>query len=80
MKTNVEFVYVDLYRFYCEYILYTIWLFRVGVRGVHLLKYILTDSLCYIISVGFEPKATGHTSHHMLIYGCSEPGSDEPVW
>jgi len=30
--------------------------------------------------VSFEPKADGYTSHHMLLYGCSEPGSDEPVW
>ncbi|VVC38980.1 Copper type II, ascorbate-dependent monooxygenase-like, C-terminal,Peptidylglycine alpha- [Cinara cedri] len=30
--------------------------------------------------VTFEPKAYGHTVHHMLLYGCSEPGSPEPVW
>ena len=29
---------------------------------------------------GFEPNATQHTAHHMLIYGCEEPGSMEPVW
>lgn len=30
---------------------------------------------------GFQPNATGHTAHHMLIYGCDAPGSaDEPVW
>ncbi|CAH0592234.1 unnamed protein product [Chrysodeixis includens] len=30
--------------------------------------------------VGFEPNATMHTAHHMLLYGCSEPGSNESVW
>ncbi|XP_063836317.1 peptidylglycine alpha-hydroxylating monooxygenase [Ostrinia nubilalis] len=30
--------------------------------------------------VGFEPNATMHTAHHMLLYGCSEPGTDDPVW
>ena len=29
---------------------------------------------------GFEPNATQHTAHHMLIYGCEEPGSLSPVW
>lgn len=30
--------------------------------------------------VGFEPNATMNTAHHMLVYGCSVPGSDEAVW
>ncbi|CAK1544472.1 unnamed protein product [Leptosia nina] len=30
--------------------------------------------------VGFKPNATMHTAHHMLLYGCSEPGSNDPVW
>lgn len=30
--------------------------------------------------VGFEPNATMATAHHMLLYGCSEPGSQKPVW
>lgn len=34
----------------------------------------------FIIKVGFEPKANDHTVHHMLLYGCSEPGSDNLVW
>ena len=29
---------------------------------------------------GFEPNATMHTAHHMLVYGCEEPGSLAPVW
>lgn len=28
----------------------------------------------------FEPNATMQTAHHMLIYGCEEPGSDDDVW
>ncbi|XP_022176831.1 peptidylglycine alpha-hydroxylating monooxygenase [Myzus persicae] len=39
----------------------------------------IDPSKSYFI-VGFEPKAHGHTSHHMLLYGCSEPGSEDPVW
>ena len=28
-----------------------------------------------------RPNATGHTAHHMLIYGCEEPGSaDDLAW
>ncbi|KAG6446687.1 peptidylglycine alpha-hydroxylating monooxygenase [Manduca sexta] len=29
---------------------------------------------------GFKPNATMHTAHHMLLYGCSEPGSNDSVW
>ncbi|XP_068233218.1 peptidylglycine alpha-hydroxylating monooxygenase isoform X2 [Palaemon carinicauda] len=28
----------------------------------------------------FEPNATMETAHHMLLYGCEEPGSDGEVW
>lgn len=28
----------------------------------------------------FEPNATMETAHHMLVYGCTEPGSAKPVW
>lgn len=30
--------------------------------------------------VGFEPNATMHTAHHMLLYGCGEPGDERAVW
>lgn len=30
--------------------------------------------------VGFQPNASMHTAHHMLLYGCSEPGSNDSVW
>ncbi|KAL4713924.1 hypothetical protein ACJJTC_015578 [Scirpophaga incertulas] len=30
--------------------------------------------------VGFQPNATMHTAHHMLLYGCLEPGSNDSVW
>ncbi|CAK1601715.1 unnamed protein product [Parnassius mnemosyne] len=30
--------------------------------------------------VGFVPKASMNTAHHMLIYGCSDPGSNGTVW
>lgn len=28
----------------------------------------------------FEPNATMHTAHHMIMYGCTEPGSNDMVW
>lgn len=30
--------------------------------------------------VGFEPNATMDTAHHIIIYGCSKPGSAKPLW
>lgn len=31
--------------------------------------------------VAFEPNATMNTAHHMLLYGCGEPGSaTKPIW
>ncbi|XP_013175976.1 PREDICTED: peptidylglycine alpha-hydroxylating monooxygenase [Papilio xuthus] len=30
--------------------------------------------------VGFQPKASMHTAHHMLLYGCLQPGGNESVW
>lgn len=29
---------------------------------------------------GFEPNATMEVAHHILIYGCTKPGSAKPVW
>jgi len=37
-----------------------------------------TEEAYYI--VGFAPNASMHTAHHILVFGCEEPGSDEPVW
>nr|CAD7602783.1 unnamed protein product [Timema genevievae] len=30
--------------------------------------------------IGFEPNATMETAHHMLLYGCTAPGSKKAVW
>lgn len=30
--------------------------------------------------VGFQPNASMNTAHHMLLYGCGEPGSNKPIW
>jgi len=30
--------------------------------------------------VGFRPNATKMTAHHMLVYGCSEPGTENAAW
>ncbi|XP_043241915.1 peptidylglycine alpha-hydroxylating monooxygenase-like [Amphibalanus amphitrite] len=32
----------------------------------------------YVVS--FEPNATMETAHHMLLYGCERPGTDDKVW
>ena len=37
-----------------------------------------TEDTYYI--VGFKPNATKMTAHHMLIYGCEEPGDVSPTW
>jgi len=37
-----------------------------------------TESTEYI--VGFKPNATKMTAHHMLLYGCDEPGSMDSTW
>lgn len=29
---------------------------------------------------GFEPNASMETAHHILIYGCTKPGSAKSVW
>ena len=34
----------------------------------------LDTDLTFFI-VGFKPNASMHTAHHMLIYGCEEPGN-----
>ena len=31
-------------------------------------------------TVSFEPNATQNTAHHMLLYGCEQPGTDDAVW
>jgi len=37
-----------------------------------------TDLTYYV--VGFRPNATKMTAHHMLVYGCEEPGSKASTW
>ena len=36
------------------------------------------DKTHYVI--GFKPNATSHTAHHILVYGCEEPGSEADVY
>ncbi|CAI6373100.1 unnamed protein product [Macrosiphum euphorbiae] len=49
-------------------------------KDLYLCTPIMIDPSKSYFIVGFEPKAHGNTTHHMLLYGCSEPGSDDPVW
>lgn len=39
---------------------------------------IVSDKNFYI--VGFEPNATMNVVHHMLLFGCTTPGSDSSYW
>lgn len=39
---------------------------------------IVADKNFYI--VGFEPNATMNVVHHMLLFGCSTPGTDQEYW
>uniref|UniRef100_A0A6P7H0C4 peptidylglycine monooxygenase n=1 Tax=Diabrotica virgifera virgifera TaxID=50390 RepID=A0A6P7H0C4_DIAVI len=39
---------------------------------------IVDDKSFYI--VGFEPNATMNVAHHMLLFGCTTPGSDDEQW
>jgi len=36
--------------------------------------------ILYDFAVGFEPNATMDVAHHMLLYGCREPGQKEEVY
>ncbi|CAF1362695.1 unnamed protein product, partial [Didymodactylos carnosus] len=33
-----------------------------------------------IFITGFNPSATAKDAHHMLLYGCTEPGSQKKIW
>lgn len=39
---------------------------------------IVPEKTYYI--VGFEPNATMETVHHMLLFGCAVPGTDQSLW
>jgi len=54
------------------------------VRPTHEEAYIctpirLSDTQTFYVTK-FTPNATAHTAHHMLVYGCEEPGSEDPTW
>jgi len=39
----------------------------------------LSDTQTFYVN-RFTPNASAHTAHHMLIYGCDEPGSTDSAW
>jgi len=48
---------------------------------VHRIRSIIILKLIVIIRiVGFNPNATMNTAHHMLLYGCGEPGTTKTTW
>lgn len=54
------------------------------VRPKHVDSYLCTafalDMEKPLYVVAFEPNATKETAHHILLYGCEEPGSLNDVW
>ena len=36
--------------------------------------------MAIINAVKYEPHATKDVAHHMMVYGCGTPGSDDPYW
>ncbi|XP_015601575.1 peptidylglycine alpha-hydroxylating monooxygenase [Cephus cinctus] len=53
---------------------------RPNTPEIYLCTPIKVDSSKNYYIVAFEPNATMATAHHMLLYGCSKPGSSKPVW
>lgn len=41
---------------------------------------VLIKIICIVIKVGYKPNATMNTAHHMLLYGCGEPGNTKLTW
>ena len=33
-----------------------------------------------VILAAFNPSASSNDAHHMLLYGCAEPGRDKKIW
>ncbi len=47
----------------------------------HLFTIFLFNNLQFLFfSAGFIPHANKSTAHHMLLYGCTEPGTTHSVW
>ncbi|XP_043462355.1 peptidylglycine alpha-hydroxylating monooxygenase [Leptopilina heterotoma] len=50
------------------------------VPELYLCTPVRVDSSKDYYIIGFEPNATMQTAHHMLIYGCTKPGSSKSIW
>ncbi|XP_037945702.1 peptidylglycine alpha-hydroxylating monooxygenase [Teleopsis dalmanni] len=53
---------------------------RPNIPELYLCTPVKVDSSSSYYIIGYEPNATMNTAHHMLLYGCEEPGSIKPVW
>ncbi|XP_012271466.1 peptidylglycine alpha-hydroxylating monooxygenase [Orussus abietinus] len=51
-----------------------------NVPELYLCTPIKIDSSKEYYIVGFEPNATMSTAHHMILYGCTKPGTSREVW
>ena len=47
---------------------------------VHFYKTFWYINIYLLYQLGFRPRALQHTAHHMLVYGCEEPGTQEELW
>ncbi|XP_011691046.1 PREDICTED: peptidylglycine alpha-hydroxylating monooxygenase-like [Wasmannia auropunctata] len=53
---------------------------RPNIPQLYLCTPIKVDSARNYYIVSFEPNSTMATAHHMLIYGCTKPGSSRATW
>ena len=54
--------------------------YYIGKNHRETMKIVWLTLVSRLYIVGFAPNATMETAHHMLVFGCEEPGSQEAVW
>ncbi|XP_070168357.1 peptidylglycine alpha-hydroxylating monooxygenase [Polyergus mexicanus] len=78
------FAFAVLFKFTCCYDIKKYPLLMPNVRPntpeLYLCTPVRIDYTKNYYITGFEPNATMETAHHILLYGCSKPGSAKPVW
>ena len=54
-------------------------------KPIHLHQYFVFHRNVYDLFIrlflaAFNPSATSKDAHHILLYGCTTPGSQQPIW
>ncbi len=54
-------------------------------KDTYISKYLKIEKKnnCFNLNVflaAFDPSGTSEDAHHMLLYGCTEPGSEKKIW